>query len=75
MSKPSLVNEAVSLLRAAGVEDIRTRRGAKHIRLAYSVRGQDLVTFVSISPSDWRARRNVMAQLRRTLRGPEDGSP
>jgi hypothetical protein len=55
-------------LNAAGVRDVVVARGSKHIQLRWKARGQPRMKSIAVSPSDWRSRRNVRAEIRGLLR-------
>jgi len=59
---------AIAMIRASGATNIRHRYGGKHLRIEASYRGSRLVTFVPLTPSDWRSSRNSRAQLKRLIR-------
>jgi hypothetical protein len=54
-------------LEARGIE-YEIRHGGKHTRVLWEVRAHKRVTFVSVSPSDWRAAKKARAFVRRQLR-------
>jgi hypothetical protein len=59
----------MALVRSAGATMVRLRHaGTKHPRLIFRLGDVDHVMPVSGTPSDWRAGRKAMAQLRRVLR-------
>lgn len=56
-----------------GIMDVKLRLGGKHWIISWTspTNGKDREKSVATSPSDWRARRNAVADIRRILM--EDG--
>ena len=66
-----LVHDAVALLRGHGFVPT-VSNGGKHLRVRWLDHGRRHTLYIPASPSDWRARANSRAVLRRILR---NGSP
>jgi hypothetical protein len=64
-----LVQEAVETLVAHGFTRI-VSSGGKHLKISWVAAHHRRVLVISRSPSDWRARLNSRATLRRLLRQP-----
>jgi hypothetical protein len=54
---------------ALGFENIAIERSGKHQRLTAAIHGRPVQYFFATTPSDWRARRNNFADLRRIAKG------
>jgi hypothetical protein len=70
MSRDLLVDDAVNLLLARGFAPSVERRG-RHQKIRWIDQGRRQILVVSRSSSDWRARLNSRATLRRILRNGE----
>ena len=66
-----LVTDAVALLQDCGFRPV-VSNGGKHLRVRWLDHGRRHTLYIPASPSDWRARANSRAVLRRILR---NGSP
>jgi hypothetical protein len=62
-----LVHDAVSLLRARGFVPI-VSNGGRHLRIRWFDNGRRYTLYIPSTPSDYRARLNSRATLRRILR-------
>jgi hypothetical protein len=58
-----------------GVTEYSVRKGGRHLKLVFRIRGERFVTFLSGSPSDWRAARNIRSQLKRLVEYGKTGDP
>jgi hypothetical protein len=66
--KNEAFDEAVEMIRAKGFKPHITRN--RHWKIDWiDQRGQRRTLVMGFSPSDWRARWNIRARLRRLLRG------
>jgi hypothetical protein len=66
--RSEFITDAIEMLTAAGAQP-RISDGGRHIKVYWSDRhGHRRVMIVPRSPSDWRARANARAVLRRLLR-------
>jgi hypothetical protein len=62
-----LVHDAVSLLKSCGFTPV-VSNGGRHVRVRWVDRGRRYTLYVPSTPSDYRARLNSRAVLRRLLR-------
>jgi hypothetical protein len=66
------VDAALAELAAAGIRDVERSYGGRHQQIRWRANGHgSRIYTLPISPSDYRADRNVRADIRRMLR--EDG--
>jgi hypothetical protein len=67
MRKNEAPDEAIKMIRAAGFKPHVTRN--RHVKIGWLDEcGQSQLLVIAFSPSDWRARRQSRAMLRRLLR-------
>lgn len=69
-----LVADALALLHAHGHVPSISENGGKHIKIRWADAGRRFTLVIARSPSDYRARQNSRATLKRLLRHPESQS-
>jgi hypothetical protein len=62
------LDAALAELGEAGIRDVAIARGAKHLQLRWSHRGQLRMVSVSGTPSDRRSPHNTRSEVRKLLR-------
>lgn len=63
-----LLRDTIDFLKSNGAQDSKPSHGGKHLKVRFRFASQNLVSTVSVSPSDWRVGRQQRTQLKRILR-------
>lgn len=66
------LRDLLRLAEALGVAQARIQHRGRHALLTGEAGGRRVRVFVPLSPSDWRAARNLKADMRRAAAGRQD---